>query len=235
MAETHSAVWSFDRARGERERAAYRGAQPFPHVVIEDLLPVDEAEAGLRQFPDKDDAVWTREGRLYESAGNGLKLELARFSAMGPALRRIIEGLQTPAFVEYLEALTGIDHLLPDPDLFGGGLNLVATGGYLRTHADFNFNNDKQAYRSVNLLLYLNHGWTEEDGGSLELWNVDLSACVRKVVPGFNRAVIFSTTDAAYHGYGRVNRDARKSINLYYYRTSPPPGVSPVPHRTNWI
>src|SRR5262245_49130762 len=126
---------AFDRERGAEECAAYASASPYPHIVLDDVLGRDEAEAALAEFPDRDDPIWTSAGRHYDNPGNGSKFEMARLAAMGPELRAVIGRFQSPAFVAYLEALTAIDSLLPDPELFGGGLNLVEPGGYLRVHA----------------------------------------------------------------------------------------------------
>jgi hypothetical protein len=40
--------------------------------------------------------------------------------------------------VRFLELLTGIPELAPDPAFFGSGVHLTAPGGVLAVHADFN-------------------------------------------------------------------------------------------------
>ena len=54
--------------------------------------------------------------------------------------------------------------------------------------------------RRLNILIYLNHNWKENNGGHLELWDKEMKNCEKKVLPIFNRMVIFSTTDFSYHG-----------------------------------
>jgi hypothetical protein len=76
------------------------------------------------------------------------------------------------------------------------------------------------------LLLYLNRDWKEEYGGNLELWTRDMSRCIKRVLPVFNRCVVFSTTDFSFHGHpdpltcpeGRT----RKSVAMYYYSNGRP-------------
>ena len=53
----------------------------------------------------------------------------------------------------------------------------------------------------MNVLVYLNRDWKEEYGGALELWSKDKSRCVRQILPVFNRTVIFTITDWAFHGH----------------------------------
>ena len=50
-------------------------------------------------------------------------------------------------------------------------------------------------------LIYLNKNWKNDWGGEFELWPKDLNNCEKKVLPIFNRMVIFSTTSHSYHGH----------------------------------
>jgi Rps23 Pro-64 3,4-dihydroxylase Tpa1-like proline 4-hydroxylase len=69
-------------------------------------------------------------------------------------------------FIDFLETLTGITGLLPDPHLWGGGLHQIQRGGFLKVHADFNRHERLDLDRRLNLLVYLNKDWKEEYGGS---------------------------------------------------------------------
>ena len=85
--------------------------------------------------------------------------------------------------------------MIPDPYLIGGGLHRTRVGGSLAVHADFNKHPRFTLDRRLNLLVYLNEDWTEANGGWLELWDRDMQRCVQRVLPTFNRTVIFSTSD----------------------------------------
>jgi len=71
------------------------------------------------------------------------------------------------------------------------------------------------------VLVYLNKDWQEEWGGKLELWDTQMKACEKKVLPVFNRCVIFNTDADSYHGHPEPTtcpEDVfRRSIALYYY------------------
>jgi len=75
--------------------------------------------------------------------------------------------------------------------------------------------------RRLNVLIYLNRDWREEYGGALEIWDTDKSACVRRIVPIFNRCVVFDTTKTSFHGnpepVAHPDGRPRRSIALYYY------------------
>ena len=81
--------------------------------------------------------------------------------------------------------------------------------------------------RRMNVLIYLDHNWKESFGGSLELWDKKMVKCEKKIVPTFNRVVIFNTDDFSFHGNPEpVNCpdkfSTRKSIALYYYTNGRP-------------
>jgi Rps23 Pro-64 3,4-dihydroxylase Tpa1-like proline 4-hydroxylase len=145
---------------------------------------------------------------------------------MGPATRRLLAELNSATFIDFLERLTGIAGLIPDPHFEGGGLHQIERGGHLKVHADFNRHPRTGLERRLNVLIYLNRDWKDEYGGAFELWNEDMTTSEEKVMPYFNRCVIFSTTSKSYHGHPEPLTcsagETRKSIALYYYSKERP-------------
>jgi Rps23 Pro-64 3,4-dihydroxylase Tpa1-like proline 4-hydroxylase len=107
-----------------------------------------------------------------------------------------------------------------------GGLHQIERGGFLDVHIDFNVHPKLRLDRRLNMLIYLNHDWPEEYGGHLELWSRDMTSCEKRILPLFNRTVIFSTTDGSFHGHPRPlscpEGRTRKSVSLYYYTSGRP-------------
>jgi hypothetical protein len=205
------------RARFEQLASTYRAADPFPHVVIDDALPEAVYRAALSEFPPIDDASWGSYLHVNET-----KFANQAAESWGPTLRAIGESLCNDDFAKLLSALTGIQHLIPDPSMDGGGLHQTLRGGHLNIHADFTTHHRHRNWmRRVNVLLYLNDHWSPEWGGALELWDADVRRCVRSVAPLGNRMLIFTTSGDAYHGHPDplVCPDgiARRSIALYYF------------------
>ena len=93
-------------------------------------------------------------------------------------------------------------------------------------HADFSRHYTLPLERRLNVLVYLNRDWKDEYGGHLELWDREMTACREKVLPAFNRTVIFSTTDWTFHGHPDPltcpPEMSRKSIALYYFTVDRP-------------
>jgi hypothetical protein len=202
-------------------RSAYVDAQPFPHVVVDNLFPETLLNAILAEFPKPDQIDWQR----FENA-NEKKFALKNEVQLGNLSRHFLWELNSQVFISFLQRLTGIEGLVPDPHLLGGGLHQIERGGLLKIHADFNHHKLMNLQRRINLLVYLNRDWKEEYGGHLELWDRKMTACVKKVLPVFNRAVVFSTTDFAFHGHPEPltcpDGWSRKSLAMYYYTNGRP-------------
>jgi len=210
---------------------AYRRAKPFPHAAIDDFLPAEMAEDAYLSFPNADDPIWKDHGREFTGDGHSKKLECAKVEAMPEPLRKVFDLLTGEGCLNKLKALTGFDDLFADPSLYGGGITLTPPGGFLDAHADFNWQDELKAYRTVNLLIYLSPDWQKGDGGELELW-AD-GEVIKRYAPRMNTAVVFTTTDNAIHGVAKTNKE-RRAISVYYYRKDAAPGISPDPHKTRW-
>jgi hypothetical protein len=158
--------------------------------------------------------------------------------SLGPHTRHLINELNSAVFLRFLEELTGIEALLPDPHLAGGGLHQIERGGFLNVHADFNRLNRVGLDRRLNLLLYLNEHWDDAWGGHLELWSRDMSRCVERIAPALGTCVIFSTLSDAFHGHPDPLEcppdRTRSSIALYYYSNGRPTSEAKPQHSTLW-
>lgn len=212
--------------------AAYRTSEPFPHVHLIDFLDPDVAARAADEFPDTVTDAWVQYRHYNENKAGMTKREL-----FPPFMGQLVDELNSPRFVEWLSKLTGIDGLLSDPSLEGGGMHQTGAGGFLNIHADFTMHHhQKQWRRRVNVIVYLNREWNEAWGGSIELWNKAMSRCVVRVPPLLNHAVIFNTDETSYHGFpDRLACPAgvtRRSLALYYYAVEH--DVVRVPRSTNY-
>jgi hypothetical protein len=211
---------------------AYRSADPFPHVVIDGLFENEALEAVLRDFPAPGETRWAH-------FDNPMEKKLGFYyadSTISDTVRRFLDAMNGFEMLLFLEALTGIDGLIPDPYFGGGGLHQIEPGGFLKVHADFNVHPKLKLDRRLNLLVYLNKDWQEDYGGHLELWDAGMRECRKRVLPIFNRTVVFSTTDTSFHGHPHpLNCPpgmTRRSVSLYYYTAGRPEEERSAPHDT---
>jgi hypothetical protein len=212
---------------------AYRVADPFPHVVLDNLFDPDMLKQILIEFDGMDRAKWHVSNKAVER-----KWATEDIQHFGPTTRAFINQLNGGLFLNFLEKLTGIEGLISDPHLRGGGLHEIRRDGALGVHADFNLYPRLNIWRRLNLLLYLNEDWDASWGGDLELWEATGRQKVKAIAPVFNRTVIFDTSNCSYHGHPRPlacpQDRARKSIALYYYTAQKPEGEID-PHTTIFI
>lgn len=207
--------------------------------MIDNFLPEQVAERLLSVFPPPEAPFWldwTKRDALHAPRKQGIGTA-DRLEGADPFVHHVLSSLNSYQIIRFLEALTSIEGLSPDPHLGGGGLHQILPGGTLAVHADFNLHPHLKLFRRINLLVYLNKNWKTEYGGELEMWDKDMTVCVKKVEPLFNRAVIFNTTKIAYHGHPNPLKcpanTTRKSVALYYYtRDNDPDGE--LPHGVLW-
>lgn len=213
----------------------YRQQFPFPHGRYQDLFPQDVLDAVSSEIPDapvinthsKKAGCVRGSGKCYSESEQKFKNAFDDESKFGPATLAVFRMMKSPLFTSFLENMTGIYGLIPDPEYRGSGIHQTLPGGYLGIHADFNlypkYNN---IHRRVNALLFLNDDWKAEYGGAIELWHKDLKSCGAKYLPLMNRLVVFSSTDFSYHGQPHpltAPKDrSRRSLALYYYTKTRP-------------
>ena len=208
------------RSLGELFSADYANEAPFPHIVLDDFLPETLVRQVLANFPTgerKSDGVFNI-GYGGEHKRQIMPEDCNRFS------RELFQFFNSRPMLQFLEGLTGISGLLPDPYFMGGGFHEITRGGRLGVHADFRINEQLHVQRRLNLLIYLNPDWDDKWLGQLELWTRDMKACARKVSPILNRCVVFSTEADTWHGHPDPlevpEGVTRKSMALYYYSAS---------------
>ncbi|MDA8586933.1 2OG-Fe(II) oxygenase [Rhodobacteraceae bacterium] len=200
---------------GAEYAETYQGAAPYHHICIDDFLPMEiitQVRADLDSLPDAE--------RSFDAADEKLKSQynpdrLPQFS------RNLFYAFNSRPFILFLEEMTGIKGLIPDPYFIGAGIHKTQNGGYLNIHADFNVHKQMRLERRLNMLIYLNPPWKEEWGGSFEVWDKKMKTKVASFPPTENRMVCFSTGSDTWHGNPEpVNHPdglPRQSIALYYY------------------
>jgi len=195
----------------------YVNAPPFPHIVIDNFLDENLLNGILNDFLSFNANDWINYAHINEK-----KRGFNKFQELPPSIKAFISEFNSYKFCKFLSSLTGIENLLPDEKLEGGGLHESRKGGFLNIHADFISHPHRLMWRRrVNILVYLNKDWNEQWGGHLEFWGKDMNQCAQKIAPLFNRCVVFNTDARSYHGHPEpLNcpaEVARRSIALYYF------------------
>jgi hypothetical protein len=200
--------------QGRKLRAEYISAHPFPHIVRDEFLPACILNRVVDEFPAR------QRGRFADAHSRnktGYQLEAIK----SVYVANLLAALNSAPFLRFLEQMTSIDGLIPDPYFLGGGLHESVRGGHLSIHADFNVHDKLKLIRRLNLILFLNEHWLEKYGGHLELWSSDMTLREQRILPVFGRVVVFNTDEKSYHGHpdplNCPETRSRRSIALYYY------------------
>ena len=221
-------------ALGRTLRPHYRRALPYDAITLDGLLD----DALLRRaldFVDVPLAEWVGPENYPCCSRSKYRLAFERWNASTQA--QALMALATlPRFVAFLEALTGVGGLIPmrcesSQVAYGSSLIGISRGGFLNVHNDFNTYGG--LHRRLNVLLYLNDDWHEAWQGHLELWQGDMTRCVQRIPPVFNRMTVFTVTDDAFHGHpeplASPDGTLRYALQFVYYTRAPGPTHSDRP------
>src|SRR5215471_6834089 len=121
-----------DAAALDEMAAQFRDAKPFPYIRIKNFLTLPPEQA-IALFPSTEWEGWRR----YHDANNYRKMICSDIDRMPAPLAAMIHDFNGPAFLQFLERITGLKSLIPDPYLEGGGLHTSGPGGKLNPHSDF--------------------------------------------------------------------------------------------------
>ncbi len=175
-------------------RAAYLQATPYPHIVIDNLFPESVLIDVVRDFPSVSEGIW----KHFNDPRHVKRLSQGD-AGLAPSIRHVLAQLRTSEFISFLEVLSGMEGLVSDPHT--GGCHETPPGGYLDVHVDASWNERLALYTGINVFLYLNRDWADEYGGHLELWDERGEECRTRILPIFNRMVIFTSGEKTYHGH----------------------------------
>src|SRR5262249_47632765 len=217
----------------EALRLDYIRASPFPFVKIDKFLDPVFAKEVAAAYPSFANA--TAQGRTFNAINERKKVQITDPKRFPAPVAKLNEALASPEFLSVLSSVTGISDLLADEELNGGGMHMTGPGGRLDVHIDFNYLENRQLHRRLNLLLYLNPIWDERWGGHIQLWDQNVKRCRQAFAPTFNRCVIFETSAISFHGVTPVSAEApfpRISFAAYYYTRQPTPNWRSSVHST---
>jgi Rps23 Pro-64 3,4-dihydroxylase Tpa1-like proline 4-hydroxylase len=217
----------------EALKQQWTSARPYPHVILDNFLEPGAAQEIARSYPTFDQAL--KDGFAFNFVNEQRKIQISQSAKFPESMRRLNDAISSPKFLADLEYVTGIPGLFADEQLSGGGMHLTGSGGRLDVHVDFNRLDERQIFRRLNILLYLNPNWKEESGGQIELWDKTVKVCHLSALPVINRCLIFETSDHSYHGVRPVVGPpelVRRSFAAYYYTREAPPNWDGVTHST---
>ena len=204
-----------------------------PHyglVNIQNFLP-DEVTARctneLENLPLDVAKHFTRKGSsMYEYNDTSIT----------PVQDELVNVLHSSQFIKWLERVTGVKKLIPDPHLTGAGYMKNFKGDSLQVHTDFNWVDEIELHRAVSIIIYLNKDWEESWGGCLNFYDVENKNILSSIKPDWGNMLIWQYRNLVYHGYPDPmtcpEDQSRKGIRLFYYQSKSKPDAENPPHRS---
>lgn len=175
---------------------------PFPYVMQDNFLDPDFASEVQKEIMNIPDDEWDRYDNPFEQ-----KFTLRNKYGFSFNLNRLFEELTDETFVKELSKMVGYELILDTSRNFWG-VHKYGPGDKLDIHVDAGLHPTLNLKKQVTLGIYLSYEWKEEYGCHLEIWNGD--NCTEKnpkiiekfdsIAPLFNRLVIFTCNDYAWHG-----------------------------------
>ena len=227
---------ALDRLQNESEylRHLYTKAQPYPHLVIDDLFAPELLERLVAEFPtvkNRDWLVWDTKHEL-KTTSRGID-GLSTFTQM------FCLWLNSREVISTIESIVGKFNLVGDPLFHGAGLHEMYRDGWLEMHADYTRHYSLPLIRRFNVLIYLNQDWDASWGGELVMADTKNPPTKASYAPCFNRTVIFPTTAQTFHGVPDalscpLDR-SRKLLSIYYWTPIPMPSWAKAGTPLLWV
>jgi hypothetical protein len=193
---------------------SFENANPCKHILLDDFFTEEVANELYENFPSFESL------KVVRKSLNENKREDYHFEKWHPTFTKVRDTFTSPEMGDFMSKISGIEGLFTNTDSLGQGIHQGGVGSFLDVHIDVNVNVGKKLWRRINLLIYLNKNWKPEYGGDVELWNKEMTECVVKYPPMFNKAVIFLTDENSPHGYSKLNipeGESRKSYYAYFF------------------
>lgn len=206
----------FDAGYIDAVRLRVENAMPFKHLNEEGWFNPVLLELAREEFADLAAPEWTQwTSRHQQTFRSPMRL------AMGPASYLYFSLVNAGWFVDLLSSVMGVDNLIPDPQLHGGGLHESRNGGRFGIHRDFDRHARTGLQNRLSLMTYLNRDWDPSWGGALELWDEHQQKSMLAIQPDFNRSVVLCHGPASFHGHPHPLKMpdgvTRRSLAAYYY------------------
>ena len=178
-------------------RIQYLTAEPFPHLVIKNICDSKKIEQLYSEIPNLNS-----KSRDLMFAKN--KFEKSNYGELGNLFLELQTDLRSEKMNDFLSFISSKD-VFVDPKNHGGGLHQGRGNSFLDMHLDYNYHPiNKNWWREMNLLLYMNKDWKSEYGGHLDLVDLRTDKVEKCDVP-FNTLIIQKCDDYTLHGYKPTN------------------------------
>lgn len=199
------------------EKKSYIETKPFPYVSINNFLDTDFALEIQKEILDIEEEKWDRYENPFEK-----KYTLRDKNNLPKNCKKLFQSLISKNFIKQISNLVETE-LYIDETKNWNGVHKYKNGDYLDIHCDAGLHPTNNLKKHVTLGIYLSKDWKEENGGHLEIWEGEsiskkhckLKDCVDKILPEFNKLVLFNCTDSSWHGNPEPVRIEKNETRIF--------------------
>jgi Rps23 Pro-64 3,4-dihydroxylase Tpa1-like proline 4-hydroxylase len=189
----------------------YFDTNPYNNYVIDNILSDEFALELQTEIINLDKSLFDRYDNPFENKWTYHDKNNLPFNC-----NKLFNYLESNEFMVKLSNICGIK-LIKDPTKNFWGIHMYDDKDKLDIHVDAGVHPVNKLKKELTLGIYLSKNWKYEYGGQLEIWkgtNAKLISCERKIEPKFNRLVMFTCDDNAWHGnpcpVNTINTDATR-------------------------
>lgn len=180
----------------------YLEENPFPYFIKENILEREFAIKCQEEILNIEDNKWDRYDNPFES-----KYTLRNKNDLPENINKLFKYLSSIYFINYLSNIFRVK-IYNDPNKNWWGIHKYNNKDFLDIHCDAGIHPICKKRKYLTLGIYLSKNWKEENGGHLELWQGDsiinnhckLDSCIVKILPSFNKLILFTCNDKSWHG-----------------------------------
>ena len=184
---------------------------PFSYTIFENAIELS--------YQDFIKELNTIEVDLFTERNNEnfQKKELSKCNNI--IINNLLDEIVSEHTLNKIKTIYNFQNLTTDPTFDGGGLTITETGGYLRYHADFPYSNSAKKFRVLNAILYLSDPTII--GGELHLLDFKTGTVEASIKPVYGTLLVFPTSKYTIHGFSKILKGKRITINSYLYDDKP--------------
>jgi Rps23 Pro-64 3,4-dihydroxylase Tpa1-like proline 4-hydroxylase len=201
-------------SRIDELKSSFIHGVPFEHIVIDNFLSDDYAEEIHNLFPTNYESWYTYTNPLE------VKFAYDNINVLNVNLKNYFYYLSSAPMIDLMKEITTIGNLEMDEYLHGAGLHSHPKHGRLNVHLDYEKHPISGKERRINIIYFSTKNWDPLWNGANELWDKNVTACVKKTDVMFNRAILFKTNEISWHGLHEKitcpDNIFRKSLAYYY-------------------
>ena len=207
-------------------------AKPFRHIIIDDFLDDFVVKRIFDEFPKLSSELWVvghnKNQPIKYAKDNPFEKKMVAISdkeKFPKHHKQLFEYFDSTVFLNFLKKLTGIKDLQIDETGRHAGIRGMLNESYQHVHSDAVIHPQTGLRKRLSVILYLNKFWDENMGGCLEIWDDNMTKCVHKILPKYNRLVIFECTEKSYHGVPEPikiqSKDGMRKSLIFSYMSQP--------------